>query len=223
MTRGIIVADPSNLVRSALAELLTGHGYSVLGLVANGDEALALAVCNPESILLFDESLQHGDGRSWLDCLPLLGTETDAMVLSSSWSVDDVVTALASGVSGLVDKDDAPDRLFAAIDIVADGGTSFCSRAIDLLRGELAEAFAVMRREKTRRYALTDRENEILGRLSSALTLSQIGDQLYLSRKTVRNNASSLYGKLGVSCRAEAVARAMELGLIPPGTACDPV
>ena len=67
-----------------------------------------------------------------------------------------------------------------------------------------------------RKLALTEREVEVLHLLPTSLTLLQIAAKLFVSRKTIQNNASSLYRKLGAHGRAQAVARAIELGLITP-------
>ena len=54
------------------------------------------------------------------------------------------------------------------------------------------------------------------------MTLTHMAAHLYVSRKTIQNTASSLYHKLGAGGRAEAVARAIELGLIAPASAGEP-
>jgi LuxR family transcriptional regulator, maltose regulon positive regulatory protein len=67
-----------------------------------------------------------------------------------------------------------------------------------------------------RQLALTKREAELLKLLPLSMTHMQIAARLHVSRKTVQNNASTLYRKLGAGSRAEAVAKAIELGLLAP-------
>jgi LuxR family maltose regulon positive regulatory protein len=62
---------------------------------------------------------------------------------------------------------------------------------------------------------LTERELEVLHALASDLTMAEIGDQLFVARSTVRSHAKSIYGKLSVHSRREAVRRARALGLLP--------
>ena len=62
---------------------------------------------------------------------------------------------------------------------------------------------------------------DVLDLLPTSMTLSQMAVNLYVSRKTIQNNASSLYRKLGATGRTEAVVRAIELGLLDPGSARD--
>jgi LuxR family maltose regulon positive regulatory protein len=61
---------------------------------------------------------------------------------------------------------------------------------------------------------LTDRERDVLRLLPSPLNQREIGRELYLTRNTVKTHTQSLYRKLGVSSRREAVARAQELHLL---------
>jgi DNA-binding NarL/FixJ family response regulator len=65
---------------------------------------------------------------------------------------------------------------------------------------------------------LTDREREVLGLVAAGLSNGQIATRLSLSTKTVRNNISSIFGKLQVAGRAEAIVRARRAGLgLAPG------
>jgi LuxR family maltose regulon positive regulatory protein len=63
---------------------------------------------------------------------------------------------------------------------------------------------------------LTTAELRVVQYLPSHLTFPEIGQQLWLSRHTVKSQAMSAYRKLGVSSRSEAVTRARQLGLLPP-------
>jgi len=62
--------------------------------------------------------------------------------------------------------------------------------------------------------ALTDAELRLLPLLSTHLTFPEIGDEMFLSRHTIKSQASSLYRKIGASTRSQAVTRARELGLL---------
>ena len=68
-----------------------------------------------------------------------------------------------------------------------------------------------------RRSTLTSAELRLFPYLSTYLTLPEIGERLYLSRNTIKTQVVSIYRKLGVSSRREAVERAHDLGLIDVG------
>ena len=62
--------------------------------------------------------------------------------------------------------------------------------------------------------ALSERELDVLKLMVTGLSNREIGDELFISHNTVKTHIVSLFGKLGVSSRAEAVARALERGLV---------
>jgi DNA-binding NarL/FixJ family response regulator len=96
------------------------------------------------------------------------------------------------------------DETVAAVRAVATGATVF---------GSAITAPLGPHRDRTERFDLTARELEILDLVARGLTNAAIAEQLFLSEKTVRNYVSGICGKLDVSSRAEAVARARDAGL----------
>ena len=212
----IIVADRSQLVAQGVSGVLASQGYEVLGIASTSDEALVLAAGSPESILLVDELIDGEGAASFIRRLLAANPAQPAIVLNGAWDLAEVVQGLAAGAVGVIDKTCTPEHLFAAIDIVAGGGMVFSSEAVAVLRTQLSEVFELVAQRNMRKLALTEREVEVLRLLPTSLTLLQIAAKLFVSRKTIQNNASSLYRKLGAHGRAEAVVKAIELGLIAP-------
>jgi DNA-binding NarL/FixJ family response regulator len=199
--------------------VLAGQGYEVLGIASTSDEVLTLAAENPESIVLVDELIDGGGAADFIRRLLTANPGQPAIVMNGAWDLTEVVDGLAAGATGVIDKTCTPQHLFAAIDIVAGGGMVFSSEAVATLRNQLSEVFDLVAQRNMRKLALTEREVEVLHLLPTSLTLLQIAAKLFVSRKTIQNNASSLYRKLGAHGRAEAVAKAIELGLIKPTSA----
>ena len=214
----IIIADRGELFARGTAELLTVHGYEVVGLAATSEEALGLAASDPDSIVLVDEAMDGEGAAALVSALVAKSPRQQSIVLNGSWDLAQVVHGLAAGAVGVIDKSCAPEHLFAAIDIVASGGMVFSSEAVETLRDQLTEVFDLVAQRNMRRLALSEREIEVLSLLPTGMTLTQMAVHLYVSRKTIQNNASSLYKKLGASGRTDAVVRAIELGLLPPRT-----
>jgi DNA-binding NarL/FixJ family response regulator len=214
----IIVADRSELLARGVGEVLSNQGYDVVGVASTGQETLALAASHPDGLLLIDELIDPEGASALIRSLLAVNPQQPAIVLNGSWDLNEVVLGLAAGAAGVIDKACTPEHLFAAIDIVAGGGMVFSSEAVATLRDQLTEVFELVAQRNARRLALTPRELEVLHLLPTSLTLLQIAAHLYVSRKTIQNNASSLYKKLGAGGRAEAVARAIELGLVSPST-----
>jgi DNA-binding NarL/FixJ family response regulator len=212
----IIIADHSELVGRGIAELLAARGYEVLGIAATSEEVVALAASHPDGLVLVDESIDGEGAASLIRSLLAKNPRQPTIVLNGSWDLSEVVLGLAAGAVGVIDKSCAPEHLFAAIDIVVGGGMVFSSEAVETLRDQLTEVFDLVVQRTARRLALTQREMEVLELLPTSMTLSQMAVHLFVSRKTIQNNASSLYRKLGATGRTAAVLRAMELGLLAP-------
>ena len=215
----VIIADHSELFARGVAELLAARGYEVLGIAPTSEEAVALAAAHPDGLVLVDESIDREGAASLIRSLLAKNPRQPTIVLNGSWDLSQVVHGLGAGAAGVIDKSCAPEHLFAAIDIVTSGGMVFSSEAVETLRDQLTEVFDLVAQRNMRRLALTPREIEVLGLLPTSMSLSQMAVHLYVSRKTVQNNASSLYKKLGAGGRAEAVVRAIELGLLSPPAA----
>ena len=216
VSASVIIVDHSELFARGVAELLAARGYEVLGIAPTGEAALDLAAAHPDGLVLIDESI-GGDGPAILirDLLAK-NPRQPTIVLNGSWNLSQVVLGLAAGAVGVIDKSCAPEHLFAAIDIVTSGGMVFSSEAVETLRDQLTEVFDLVAQRNMRRLALSEREIDVLGLLPTSMTLQEVAARLYVSRKTIQNNASSLYRKLGAGSRPEAVARAIELGLLSP-------
>jgi DNA-binding NarL/FixJ family response regulator len=212
----IIIADHGELFARGIAELLTARGYEILGIAPTSEDAVALAAAHPDCLVLVDESIDGEGAATLIRSLLAKNPRQPTIVLNGSWDLSEVVLGLAAGAVGVIDKSCAPEHLFAAIDIVVGGGMVFSSEAVESLRDQLTEVFDLVAQRNARRLALTPREMQVLDLLPTSMTLSQMAVHLYVSRKTIQNNASSLYRKLGTTGRTRAVVRAIELGLVAP-------
>ena len=198
----IIIADRSELFARGVTQLLNEHGYDVVGVAATSEEAITLVSTHPDSLVLVDEAIDAAGAAAFIHGLLATSPGHPAIVLNGSWDLSEVVTGLAAGATGVIDKSCTPEHLFAAIDIVAGGGMVFSSEAVAVLRDQLTEVFDLVAQRNMRRLALTAREVEVLQLLATSMTLTQMGAHLFVSRKTIQNNASSLYRKLGAGGRA---------------------
>jgi len=126
------------------------------------------------------------------------------------------LTLLAESEIAVGDEQAARRSVEAARDIIASDPVFPASvEALEALKTRLGRsAVATARAERRLVEHLTDRELSILRALPGPLTQREIGRELYLSINTVKGYTKSLYRKLGVTSRAEAVQRARDLGLI---------
>ncbi len=208
----VLVADDHPMFRSGLCALLNGTpGMIVVGQVASGDEAVALAVEIQPDIVLMDLKMP---GLSGIDATRrIVATSPHIGVLVVTMFEDDhlVFTALRAGARGYILKDGDEEEILRAVRAVAGGeaifGPSIAERLIAYFASPWPTVPAHLFPE------LTQREREILDLIAHGRPNPDIAQRLFLSPKTVANHVSNIFAKLQVADRAEAIIRAREAGL----------
>jgi two-component system NarL family response regulator len=200
----VLLADDHPLMRAGIALTLSREpDIELVGQAEDGLEARRLAASLRPDVLLLDVSMPGP--RAADTVVHLASTCPDTRVLALTAYDDDVyVTA-----RGYVLKDEAPTAMLRAVRAVAEGERWFSSSIAERLnrRRLRADGYEVN---------LTKRESEALRLVMEGLTDREVGLALGLSERTVRYHLGNVYSKLGVSARAEAVAKALELGLVRP-------
>jgi DNA-binding NarL/FixJ family response regulator len=212
MTR-VLVADDHPVFRDGLAMLLGSvDGIEVVGTAANGREAVESAVRLRPDVVVMDVQMPELNG---VDATRRLITEApDVGILVLTMSEDDgtVFAAIRAGARGYLVKGAEQEEIVRAITTVASGGVVF-GAALALRIAEFFAAVSPTSVEVEPFPQLTTREREILGLLAAGRSNGQIAATLYLSPKTVRNHVSTVFAKLQVADRAEAIVRARDAGL----------
>lgn len=206
----IVIADDHAVVRSGLAALLqTFRDFELVGEAGSGEEAVRLCTHVRPDVVLMDLMMPGLDGAEAVRTIRELCPETKVMILSSAKDPDSVRSALEAGVTGYLLKDTTPLELVKALrDAVAGHPT--------LGRGATEALIQVVTQGGRSAFDLTEREKEVLTLLVSGLSNPEIAQHLLVSRSTVKFHLSSIFGKLGVRTRTEAVAVAMRHHLVDP-------
>jgi DNA-binding NarL/FixJ family response regulator len=135
------------------------------------------------------------------------------VVLTTYDADDSVFAALRAGASGFLLKDALPAQLVEAVRVVAGGDAllapSVTRRLLDRMVAQPVGQPAELRE-------LTEREQEVLRLVASALSNSEIAQRLSLSETTVKSHVSAVLRKLGLRDRVQAVVLAYEVGLVRP-------
>lgn len=205
----VLLVDDHPLLRHGLRALLEQvGGAEVVGEAGDGEEAVTLALSLRPDVVVMDLVMPGTSGieatRRLIDRDPGLGV----LVLTMSEDDASVFAALRAGARGYVLK--------------GTGGAEFIAAVRSVARGEAVYGPAVARR--IRRFMtsgpdtgpfpeLTAREREILDLLASGRSNAEIARTLFLSQKTVKNHLTSVFAKLQVADRAQAVVRARRAGL----------
>lgn len=200
----VLIADDNPVIRSGLVSLLEADGrIRMVGEAQNGRDAVRLATLHRPDVVLLDVRMPLMDGLTAVGPISALAK---VLMLTYSEDEDSVLRAVRSGASGyLVHGRFTPEELVAAVVSVAGGQAIFSDSATAvLLSGVQAQTAPV---DADLQAQLTPREREIMDLLAKGASNAEIGGRLFLAEKTIKNNLNRIYAKLGVTSRAEAMAR----------------
>lgn len=207
--RRVVVVDDHPMFRDGLVALVDSLEWAeVVGQAEQADDAVAIVLEHRPDIVLMDLHLARGNGLEATARITAELPDTAVLVLTMVENEDAVAAALRAGARGYLVKGASRAQIRRALEAVAEGETILgrgVGAALARLspEGDALSAFP----------SLTEREREVLGLLAGGLGNADIARRLFLSEKTVRNLVSAVFGKLEVSSRAEAVARARDAGL----------
>lgn len=206
----VLIADDHTILRKGLRELLEETSdIEPAGEATNGKEVLKKVREDAFDVILLDISMP---GRSGIDVLKHLKTEKpDLPVLILSMYPEDqyAIRALKAGASGYLTKDSAPEQLIGAIRKVHAGGRYVSSTLAEKLALELTGGDG-----KDLHLKLSDREYEVMCRIASGQTVSEIAKDLSLSVKTVSTYRARTLEKMGMKTNAELTHYAISQGLV---------
>lgn len=219
MTIRVLVVDDQELVREGFAMVLDHEDdIDVVGEAGTGIEAIAVAAAHRPDVILMDIRMPQMDG---LEATRRILSEADwpvKVVILTTFDPDEYVyEALKAGASAFVLKDIPRAQLVAAVRTVADGGALLAPSITKRLIGRFTHGLAADTAASARLERLTERELEVLTAIGHGLNNTEISEQLFIGGSTVKTHINSVFSKLGLRDRAQAVVFAYESGLVEPG------
>jgi DNA-binding NarL/FixJ family response regulator len=206
----VFLLDDHEIVRRGIAQLLEAEeDITVAGEAGTAAQALARIPALRPDVAILDVRLPDGEGITVCREVRSAITPPPACLMLTSYSDDEALFgAIMAGAAGYLLKQVTGVDLVAAVRTVAAGGSLLDPRATAVVLERLRKGS-----EPTdpRYESLSPQERRILHLIADGLTNRQIGAEMFLAEKTVKNYVSSLLHKLGFSRRTEAAVYAAEL------------
>jgi len=195
----LLIADDHPLVRDALANLLAGaEGIEVVGVTADGREAVAAALETEPDVVLMDLEMPELNGTDATRALRDAGLAARVVVLTTFSDRDRILGALDAGALGYLLKDADPEEIIRGVRAAARGDSPLAPRAAHELLVERAEGHGRSGPD------LSAREQEVLALVAEGLPNKLIARRLEISEKTVKAHLTSVFAQIGVTDRTQA-------------------
>lgn len=196
----VFILDDHELVRLGLKEMLEGNGFTVVGSSDSAAEATRLIPALHPDVSVLDGRLPDGTGIEVCRDVRSVDPSLKCVILTSYDDEQALRGAVLAGASGYVLKEIGGTDLISVIKLAASGGSLFDADLKQKVIDGLREAAPV----DPRVAALTAQERRVLALIGQGMTNRQIGQELFLAEKTVKNYVSSLLAKLGFERRTQA-------------------
>lgn len=212
MTR-VLLADDHQMLRQAVRRALEDAGIDVVGEAPDGDQAVMLTESLRPDVVLMDVSMPVIDGIEAARRISANGSASKVLVLTMHDEDALRARALRAGAAGFLTKDCELKEVVDAVRAVGSGEV--------LLSAEIAHAILAQFPEEPvdaestdTTGPLTKREKEVLQAVADGRSTTEIGRELFISVKTVKNHLASIYAKLDARDRTQAVISGVRLGIV---------
>lgn len=206
----VAIADDHPVVRDGLRALFaTLPDTELVAEASTGREAIRAAVTERPHVLVMDLRMPDLDGAAATAEIARLAPDVAVLMLTMFEDDESVYAAMRAGARGYLVKGASQEQIRQAIATVAAGGAIFGPG----IARRVLTYFATPPTTRQPFPELTPREREILDLIAAGLPNATIAARLGVAGKTVGNHISTIFTKLQVATRAEAIIRARDAGL----------
>ncbi|MCI3922163.1 response regulator transcription factor [Paenibacillus sp. TRM 82003] len=215
MKHSVLIVDDHYVVREGLKLIIeTSDRYIVIGEAVDGEDAVRLAAELTPDVILMDLNMPRKGGLEAIKELKGMKLDIPVVILTTYNEDELMIRGLQLGAKGYLLKDSGREHLFRTLDSAVRGDT--------LLQPEImAKVFSEnheFRREEPRKLTdptmLTDKERVVLQAIAHGFRSKEIAFDMGIAERTVKAYLTSIYNKLGVDSRSQAVAIAVERGIV---------
>jgi DNA-binding NarL/FixJ family response regulator len=200
----VSIVEDDDRVRESLASLIDGaKGFRCASAHSNAETALKMVPPEKPDVVLMDIHLTRMDG---IECVRRLkaGDSRQLILMLTAYEDDDLIfQALKAGANGYLLKQTSPADLLAAIKDVHEGGAPMSSN----IARKVIKSFHQSEPASSTTESLSPREREILNLLAKGYMNKEIADRLQIAFETVCTHLRSIYNKLHVRSRSQAIVK----------------
>ena len=206
----VLVADDHAVVRRGVMQILIEAPVKITAdEAANGAEVLQAVRANDYDVLLLDMGLPDISGLEVMRRVRNIKPDLRILILSMYPEDQYAVRVLKAGAAGYLTKESAPEELVTAIQKVYRGGKYVTQTLAERLVADLGLEGGSLPHE-----SLSDREHQVMRKLASGKSVSEIARILNLSPKTISTYRARVLQKLGLKTTAEIIRYAIKHGLV---------
>jgi NarL family two-component system response regulator YdfI len=206
----VLIVDDHLVVREGLHTILEVSGdIEPVGEAANGAEAVRLVGELSPDVVLMDLRMPGMDGIEAIQQIKARYPAVEIVILTTYDDDEYIVQGLRAGARGYLLKDTGRQALFETIRAAARGESLLPSAVVDKVVAHLGPPRPVAAG------SLSEREQEVLALLAEGASNKEVSLRLQITERTVKAHVTSIFNKLGVNSRTEAVAVALRQGLLP--------
>lgn len=213
----ILLCDDHTMFSEALAVVLGARGHHVVGCTISPEEAIAVSREQPVDVCLLDLQFQSGTSLPAIPELMAVSPQMKVVVLSATDDVHLLRAAVQAGAHGVAGKIDNIDNVVAVAERVHAGEMVIADRSLRAAVMGSANHVPPSPAQELARF-LTDREREVLQRLVQGESTALLAKNMGVRYSTARTHIQNVLTKLGVHSKLEAVAMAVNEGLVPRGS-----
>lgn len=210
----VLIADDQRLMREGLATLLAlADDIEIVGQAGDGAAAIELTKQLQPDVILMDIQMPKVDGVTATRTIRSILPDTQVIILTTFDDDEYLMSGLRAGACGYLLKDMPSEQLADAIRSAAKGDSPIEPAMARKLVNLVAQT-APPKPAPQVASELSERELEVLRLIAEGLSNKEIAEQLVIAEGTAKNHVSNILGKLEARDRAQAVAKAKELGLL---------
>jgi DNA-binding NarL/FixJ family response regulator len=188
----VVIADDHRMFLDAVSRLLTRRGFAVVGVAADGEEAVRIVTATQPDVAILDLIMPSLNGLDAARALLTTASETAVVLVTGSGDLGFVLEGMTLGVRGFVVKTAAVEELFDAVKAAGSGATYVSPAYEEAVKAALPTARAVGAS------SLTLREREVLRLIAEGKTSKQVASALRIAAKTVDTHRTRIMKKLDI-------------------------